>query len=805
MPVEGMHRPGQTPAAGAGRPARLVVLSTLFPSSVRPAAGLFVRERMFRVGGHRPLLVISPQPWFPFLSFIRRLRPGYRPMPPTLECQDGVDVYFPRFLALPGIARWLDGLSMGLSSWWLLRRLRRQYRLEAIDAHFAYPDGYAALWAGRRLGLPVSITLRGTEVPISRIRLRRGLMRRALLGADRVFSVSASLRDLALDLGVPGARTRVIGNGVDTAKFHPVDRLEARRALGLPATARVLVSVGALVERKGFHRVLEVLPRLRKRYPDLHFLIVGGPSPEGDWSARLRAQVQSLGLEGVVRFLGTVRPEALKTPLSAADVFVLATSNEGWANVFLEAMACGLPVVTTRVGGNAEVVCRPELGTLVPLGDAGALSRALDAALGATWDRQAILRYAAENAWDVRVQVLLGEFESLVDEAAARPGAAKAPRLVEQPEAGPRLALVGPVPPPAGGMANQTRQLARLLGESGIRVELVATNAPGGRLWASHLRGVRAIPRLLFFVMALWRAFGRTDICHLMANSGWSWHLFAAPAIWLAWLRGVPVVVNYRGGQAPEFLAREVRLVRPTLRRADTLVVPSGFLQQVFASHGFESQLVPNVIDLQRFRPALPPAFERPPNILVARNLEAIYGIDCAIEALARLREEHPTARLTVAGSGPEEGALRALARRLGVAGAVSFTGPVDGEAMPRLYREAAVALNASHADNMPNSVLEALASGVPVVSTRVGGVPFIVRHGHSALLVPPGDPAAMAAALGRLLGEPELAGRLTANGLEAVRQYDWAEVRERLLELYRQRILARRRGLAPGDQGAGP
>ena len=139
----------------------------------------------------------------------------------------------------------------------------------------------------------------------------------------------------------------------------PPRRRETRRApsLELPSDAPVLVSVGALVERKGFHRVMECLPILRSRHPGLRYLIVGGASPEGDWSAVLRRRAQELGLQDCVVFLGPLAPERLKVPLSAADVFVLATRNEGWANVFLEAMACGLPVVTTDVGGNAEVVC----------------------------------------------------------------------------------------------------------------------------------------------------------------------------------------------------------------------------------------------------------------------------------------------------------------------------------------------------------------------------------------------------------------------------------------------------------------
>ena len=393
--------------------AELVVFSTLFPSQARPGAGLFIRERMFRVAQHRPLVVVSPQPWFPGQSLIRWLRPGYRPQAPALEIQQGIRVYHPRFLSVPGMLRQFDGWSMALGSFLLLKRLKAE-GARLIDAHFAYPDGEAATHLGRWLGLPVTITLRGTEVPHSKNPTLRPRLARALKAAARVFAVSDSLRRLAIELGVAEEKSEVVGNGVDTTRFYPVDRAEARSRYGLPENAQVLVSVGALVERKGMHRVIDCLPALIGQHANLHYVIVGGGSPEGDNRAELTAQVARLGLAGRVHFLGALPPDELKWPLSASDVFVLATRNEGWANVFLEAMACGLPVVCTDVGGNAEVVCRDELGSIVPFGDAEVLQQALDTALDKNWDRGAILDYARANQWDKRVVQLLRAFEPLL-------------------------------------------------------------------------------------------------------------------------------------------------------------------------------------------------------------------------------------------------------------------------------------------------------------------------------------------------------------------------------------------------------
>lgn len=393
---------------------RLVVFSTLFPHPGQPNAGVFIRERMFRVARVLPLVVVAPVPWFPLQSLIRLWRPHFRPAAPRYEVQDGIEVWHPRFFSIPGLFKSLDGIFMAWGSWATLRRLKQQFQFNLIDAHFAYPDGYAATLLGRWLDVPVTITLRGTEIRHANdARLRRHLVR-ALHQAARVFSVSDSLKRHAQSLGIPAEKIQVVGNGVDTEKFFAVDKQAARAKLNLAADVPVLISVGGLVERKGFHRVIDCLPGLLARYPTLQYLIVGGASAEGDMRAELAAQVARLGLNAQVKFLGALPSGELRVPLSAADVFVLATRNEGWANVFLEAMACGLPVITTDVGGNREVVCRKELGAIVPFGDQAALSAALDQALAQTWARSDIIRYAEENGWAQRVGALVEAFRGVL-------------------------------------------------------------------------------------------------------------------------------------------------------------------------------------------------------------------------------------------------------------------------------------------------------------------------------------------------------------------------------------------------------
>lgn len=367
----------------------------------------------------------------------------------------------------------------------------------------------------------------------------------------------------------------------------------------------------------------------------------------------------------------------------------------------------------------------------------------------------------------------------------------------------PSVCVVGPLPPPSGGMANQCEQLVRLLGRDGIRVELVRNNPPYRPRWIARVPVLRAVFRLLPYLLQLWRAAGRVEVMHILANSGWAWHLFAAPAVWIGRLRGAGVVVNYRGGNADAFFSRAPGHVLGTLARADARVTPSGFLHRVFARHGLDATIVPNIVDLSRFAPAARRSFGDAPHLVVTRNLEPIYDIPTAIRAFACVRRRFPAARLSIAGSGPELGRLQALVAQTGLADCVRFCGRVDNADIPALYAAADCMLNPSTVDNMPISILEAFASGVPVVSTAAGGIPDMVDDGVSGLLVPVGDGDVMGAAALRVLEDAALADALRDAGLKAAAGYAWPTVREQWLQVYRS-IAARARADARAGVKAG-
>jgi len=376
------------------RKIKLLVFSTVFPNAVQPHHGVFVRERMRGLmSGSEPseveVQVVAPTPWFPFVS---GLRPGYRPALPREEVQDGMRVLHPRYLSIPGIFKCLDGVLLFLSTLPALFRLRKSFRFEAIDAHFIYPEGLAAVLHGRVFRVPVLITLRGMLPLLVRYRLRRPQLRFALKRAARLIAVSGSLKQDAVALGVD--RVRVIENGIDPRLFAAIDRTEARRSLGLPEDGPLLVSVGTLAPRKGFHLVIEAMAGLR---PDLRFAIVGGPGAEGAMESELRSLAIRLGLEDRVIFAGPRGRSELAAWYSAADLFVLASGHEGCPNEVLEALACGTPVVATPVGNIAELLS-PEVGIVVER-EVPALASAIDEALSRKWDRDAIRARIESRTW----------------------------------------------------------------------------------------------------------------------------------------------------------------------------------------------------------------------------------------------------------------------------------------------------------------------------------------------------------------------------------------------------------------------
>ena len=349
------------------------------------------------------------------------------------------------------------------------------------------------------------------------------------------------------------------------------------------------------------------------------------------------------------------------------------------------------------------------------------------------------------------------------------------------------MLVIAPSLAQTGGQSVQAARLVQSLrGEAAVTVSFLPSDTPlrGPLKPLRSVRFARTVARMPLYVTTLLREIPRNDVIHVFAASYWSFVLGPTPAIVLAKLLRKNVVVNYHSGEAPDHLSRWSS-ARRTLQSADALVVQSEYLRDAFARAGLQTTVIPNHVDLHQFsyrrRTPLRPRF------LSARALEPHYGVDSVLRAFALVQRRVPEAQLEVVGDGSRRTALEAQARELGLRNVI-FHGGVDPSRMAAVYDGADVLLNASTVDSMPLSILEAFASGLPVVSTAAGGIPFVVTHEETGLLVPLADEEGLAAAALRLLDDGALAARIAEAARTAGARYSWAANRDAWLTVYGER-----------------
>lgn len=373
---------------------------------------MFVETRLRELlsSGQVQARVVAPVPWFPF-SHPRFGARALMAATPRAETRHGIEVLHPRYPLPPHVGQNVAPFVLALGAWAAIRRLQRQgFDFDLIDAHFYYPDGVAAALLARWFNRPLVITARGSDLNLfGRDAWPRLLMQRAAAVSGASIGVCQALVEVLKGWGADAARLHVIRNGVDTVRFQPLPQAQARAALGLHGDP-LLLSVGHLVPVKGHDLSVQALARLTARWPGIRLCFVG----DGPLRADLQAQAAALGIAEHLRFAGAVPNQELATWYSAADALLLSSRSEGWANVLLEAMACGTPVVATDVGGTAEVLASPVAGQLVPPLDPAAIADGLEALLNDPPDRAAVRAYAEGFGWQETTDAQLRLFRDVL-------------------------------------------------------------------------------------------------------------------------------------------------------------------------------------------------------------------------------------------------------------------------------------------------------------------------------------------------------------------------------------------------------
>ena len=353
-------------------------------------------------------------------------------------------------------------------------------------------------------------------------------------------------------------------------------------------------------------------------------------------------------------------------------------------------------------------------------------------------------------------------------------------------ESGKRLsvAIVAPSLAILGGQAVQARRLLDAwCNDAEVDAWLVPINPPLPRAlrWAGKVKYIRTIATQLAYWPLLARELRRADVVHVFSASYWSFLLAPLPAVVIARLTRRPILMNYRSGEAPDHLSRSA-ITRATLRTVRN-VVPSRFLREVFSSHDIDAHVIPNIVDRDRFAFRLRDPVR--PRLLSTRNFEPLYNVACTLRAFGRIQDRWPDATLTLVGTGSQERALRRLAAELKLQN-VHFAGPIAPDAIWRCYADADIYIQSPDIDNMPSSVLEAYASGLPVVSTNAGGIPAILTHGVHGLVSAIDDHEGLAAHVLRVLDDPTFARRIALAAYDFTGELVWDRIRIQWLETYR-------------------
>jgi glycosyltransferase involved in cell wall biosynthesis len=347
-----------------------------------------------------------------------------------------------------------------------------------------------------------------------------------------------------------------------------------------------------------------------------------------------------------------------------------------------------------------------------------------------------------------------------------------------------KVCVIAPIPPPYGGMSLQAETLVARLRQEGISVRVIPVNPdePGILSWARDIPGLRTVIRELQFLSQIIRIEPDCEVIHHFSASGLYFFAYSAPLLLICpWLRK-RMILNYRGGNAAEFLRNWAWFAVPLMRRATSICVPSQFLQQIFGEYKLTSTLLPNIAQTEMFSWKKRESFA--PSLLVTRHLDPMYNIECLLRAFRIIKERFPEAKLCVAGDGSEAKRLQELVAKWKL-DRVKFLGSIAHDELPALYASHDIYVNSSNVDNFPGALVEAASCGLPIVTTGAGGIPSMIKHRERGIVVGLNDDKALAAGVIEIIEHPEFGRSLARRARTWAEQFSWKEVLPRLVACY--------------------
>jgi L-malate glycosyltransferase len=677
------------------------------------------------------------------------------------------------YLSEPGGS--LYSLTSIRSRWRLMRHLRESKI--AVAHAFDFYANLMLIPAAKLAGVPVIGSHRqlGDLLSPAKFRAQLAMFR----WCDRVVCNSQAAADRLLQAGLEGSKLVVIGNGLPPTAFAEIaPALE--RSEGI---LRVVMIARMNAEYKNQGSFLRAAARVKQKFPNVEFVLVG----DGPLRPQLERQAAGLGLQSRARFLGDCRD--IPAILASVDVSVVPSASESLSNVMLESMAAGVPVVATAVGGNSELGGDGR-ALLVSPNDDEALASGLERVLADNELRRGMSVHARQFAREnFTVERICEQYCKLYSDVLAdkkrRRGEHRWSRSQAQVAPRVRVAVVAPSLRYVGGQSVQADLLLRnLKNDPDVDARFVPVDPqfPFGLRWAERVPFLRTVIREPFYALTLWNSLKNADIVHIFSASYTSFLLAPLPAWMISRLRGKKTLINYHSGECRDHLRRS-SIARRVLEETDRLVVPSGYLVDVLGEFALNAQAIPNIVDVSQFAFRMRRTLR--PHLVCTRGFHPYYCSDVVVRAFAEVQKAFPDAQLDLVGGGPLEGEIKNLVRQMNLKG-VAFKGVAVHHEIARFYDQADIFINASRLDNMPISILEAFASGTPVITTEPEGMRYVVEDERTGLLSTVGDATALAQNVIRVLQNSELADRLVANARQELDRYSWPVVREQWLEVYR-------------------
>ncbi|MGH9530550.1 MAG: glycosyltransferase [Terriglobales bacterium] len=675
----------------------------------------------------------------------------------------------------------LGGSLYSLHSIGTRLKLRRHLRaLNIAVAHaFDFYTNLTLIPAALIARVPVVIGSQrqlGDLLSPARSRAQMAMFRRC----DAVVCNSRAAAEILVREGIAESSVVVIGNGLQESCFAETAPARPRRD-GFRRVGMIARMNSAAKNHRDF---LQAAARICGRVEDVEFIVIG----DGPLRKELELHANKLGLADRVHFLGDRRD--ITAILASLDVSVAPSSSESLSNVIIESMAAGIPVVASRVGGNPELITK-DRGFLVPPGDDEALASAVERLMQDATLRREFGENARQFARaNFTIEQMRRRHEELYTELLEKKSRhrstarSRSPHSPEEHRTRLRVSIVAASLRYVGGQSVQADLLLRnWQNDPEIEAKLIPIDPPfpPGLKWIERIPLLRTIVREPLYLLALWRGLKKADVAHIFSASYWSFLIAPVPAWLMARVLKKKVLLHYHSGEAKDHL-RRFRTALPVLKNVDALVVPSGYLVDVFREFGLIAAAIPNVVDLSKFSFRLRKRLR--PYLVCTRGFHPYYGIDVVVRAFAEVQRTFPEARLDLVGGGPLENEILSLVRRLGIAG-INFAGVASREQIGGYYDRADVFINASRLDNMPVSILEAFAAGTPVVTTAPEGMRYLIDDQRTGLLSEPGDPAALAQNVISVLKDPDLACRLASNAHEELRRYSWQVVRQQWMSIY--------------------